>query len=130
LLLDVQATWQVEQPQGGLPNYRASAEGGISFTVSPRACSPEQGCLGLLLIAVFTGVDASNLLALDGYINTINDRSPTAKVFRTDEGVVLLQAYINSAYGISYANAQAQILVFGQDINMMREALAAFQESR
>ena len=41
---------------------------------------------------------------------------------------MILQSYLNAAFGVSYANAQAQLLVFGQEIGKLREALTAFSE--
>ncbi len=127
LLTDVQATWRIEMNEQGEANYRASAEGGLNFTLAPRACSPETGCLGLMALAVYTGIDTSNTAQLDALLNDLNDRSATAKVYRSSGGVVILQAYINSSYGISYANAQSQLLVFGQNIVSISQALAGFE---
>ena len=127
LLTDIQATWRVEANEQGGINYRASADGGLNFTLAPRACSPENGCLGLMILAVFTAVDTSDQTQIDAFLNDLNDQSATAKVYRSGNGVVILQAYINSSYGISYGNAQAQLLIFGQNIVSVRQALSAFE---
>lgn len=123
LLADVQATYTVEQDNAGQLTYRASTEGGINFVLAPRSCTAEQGCLGLVLIAVFTDVNAPSTAALDTFINQFNDRFPTAKVMRGGQGMVALQGYINAAYGTSYRNVQAQLLVFGEDISNLSRAL-------
>jgi hypothetical protein len=127
LLLDLQSTWQVEPNPEAEPNYRAVSSTGISYTVSPRSCSEERGCSALLVLSVFTGVDTSDLLALDGFLHRINDRLPTAKVYRADGSIIILQTWINAAGGITYRNAQAQMLIFGRDVDEVRRALAAFQ---
>lgn len=127
LLTDIQADWRIEANAQGEINYRASAEGGLNFTLAPRACSPETGCLGLMVLAVFTGVDTSNQAQIDAFLNDLNDQSATAKVYRSGDGIVILQAYINSSYGISYANAQAQLLIFGQNIVAVSGALSDFE---
>ncbi len=127
LLTDVQADWRIEASAQGEINYRASAEGGLNFTLAPRACSPETGCLGLMVLAVFTGVDTTDPARIDAFLNDLNDQSATAKVYRSGDGIIILQAYINSSYGISYANAQAQLLVFGQNIVAVSGALSAFE---
>lgn len=128
LLLDVQATWDIEAGAEGQKVYRASADGGIAFTLSPRACNDDGGCVGLLLIAVFTRNDQRSLAELDQLLNRYNDMNPNGKVYRTNEGVVVLQGYMNAAYGISYSNAQSQLLVFGQEITKLRQVLTAFGE--
>lgn len=130
LLLDVQTNFNIEAGPNGEKVFRAQADGGIAFTVSPRACSPENGCAGLLMIAVFTRSDSRNLGELDALLNRYNDLNPNGKVYRMDDGMVVLQGYINAAYGVSYANAQAQLLVFGQEIGKVRDTLTAFGEGR
>jgi hypothetical protein len=130
LLLDVQANFNIEAGPEGSKVYRAQAEGGIAFTLSPRACSAENGCVGLLLIAVFSGADTSRLGELDRVLNRYNDLNPSGKVYRTDEGIVVLQGYINAVYGISYPNAQTQLLLFGEEIVKVRDTLNAFSEGR
>ena len=127
LLQDVQATWTVETDAQGNTNYRASAEGGINFTLAPRACSEQSGCLGMMMLAVFTGVNAPSMTELDAFLNRLNDTSGTIKVFRNAQGVVVLQEYMNAAGGISYRNAQAQLYVFGEDIVAVSRALAQFE---
>jgi hypothetical protein len=130
LLLDVQANFNIESGPNGEKVYRAQADGGIAFTLSPRACAEESGCVGLLLIAVFTRSDSRNLGELDALLNRYNDLNPNGKVYRMEDGTVVLQGYINSAYGVSYANAQAQLLLFGQEIVRVRQTLTAFSEGR
>ncbi len=130
LLEDVQANWQVERsPDGGL-TYRASAPGGLNFVAAPRSCGTEVGCVGLVLVALFDDVQVDDAARLDAFINGHNDKFPTAKVMRDAQGMIALQAYINAAYGISYRNAQAQLLVFGQDISALARALAEFEQSQ
>lgn len=128
LLQDVRATWTVEQGADGNINYRANAEGGINFTLAPRACSEETGCLGMMMIAIFTGVNPPSTVQLDAFLNDFNDSSATAKVFRNEEGIVVLQGYINASYNISYRNAQTQLLIFGQDIVALSRALALLEQ--
>ena len=128
LLQDVQATWTIETNERGESNYRARAEGDINFTMSPRACSPETGCLGLILLAVFTGVNAPSTAELDAFVNRANDQSATAKVYRSGNNIIILQEYINAAYGISYRNAQNQLLIFGQDIVAVSRGLTQFEQ--
>jgi hypothetical protein len=130
LLLDGQATWRVEGGPDGRPVYRASVQDGLAFTVQPQACGPEAGCLGLVLIATFAPVEGLSLAALDDMLNRFNDANSSAKAYRTAQGVVLQQAYINAAFGISYANARAQTLVFGRNCTALQEALAALGEGR
>ena len=130
LLLDVRATWETEPSIDGHTNYRASAEGGLNFTLSPRACSERIGCLGLMMLAVYTDVRAPNMAALDGFLNQLNDTSPSVKVFRNTQGTVVLQSYINSAGGITYRNAQSELLVFGQDIVSVSQAIARFEQQQ
>lgn len=130
LLLDVQATWRTEPSPEGLTNYRASAEGGLSFTLAPRACSAEQGCTGLMMLAIFTGVETQSAAQLDAILNELNDQIPTAKLLRGGDGIVIIQAYINASFGITYTNARAQLLVFGQDIVAVRQALATLQSAQ
>lgn len=128
LLLDVQANFEIEASADGGKVFRASADGGLAFTLSPRACSPETGCVGLLMIAIFTRNDDRSLIDLDTVLNRYNDLNPNGKVYRTADGTVVLQGYINAVYGVSYANAQAQLLVFGQEIGKVREQLGAFSQ--
>lgn len=130
LLLDVKTTWQVEPGTDGRSIYRASADGGINFTLMPQACAPEQGCRAIMVIATFTRGDTRSLAELDTFLNVFNDQVPSAKAYRTGDGTVILQSYINAAFGISYANAQAQLLVFGQDIQAIRAGLTEFGEGR
>jgi len=127
LLQDVQATWQVEQLEDGNVNYRAQAAGGLNFTLAPRACSEQTGCVGLLMLAIYTGVNASNGAQFDAFLHRLNDSSATIKVFRNPNGVVILQGYINAAGGITYRNTQAQLLLFGEDIVTVSRALAQFE---
>lgn len=129
LLQDVQSTWAVDQDADGNTNYRANAEGGINFTLAPRACSEETGCLGMMMIAIFTGLNPPSTAQLDAFLNDFNDSSATAKVFRNEQGIVVLQGYVNASYGISYRNAQTQLLIFGQDIVALSRALAAFEQA-
>ena len=128
LLQDIQATWRYEQVSDGSTVYRASAEGDINFTLAPRACSPEGGCTGLMVIALFQGVNAPSAAQLDAFINQFNDLHPTAKVLRSPEGTVALQTYVNAAYGVSYRNVQEQFLVFGQNISILSQALTRFEQ--
>lgn len=130
LLLDVRANFNIEAGAEGQKIFRAQADGGIAFTLSPRACAAETGCAGLLMIAVFTRKDSRNLGELDALLSRYNDVNPNGKVYRMENGTVVLQGYINAAFGISYANAQAQLLVFGQEIAKVRETLTAFGEGR
>ncbi len=126
LLLDVQANWQVEQGANGETIYRAQAGEGLAFALTPRACSAEQGCLGLLMVATFTRSDERSLAEIDEFINQYNNLNANSKAVRAGNEAVVLQSYINSAFGISYANAQAQLLVFGQEIQKMRSELTTF----
>lgn len=128
LLLDVQATWRIDAGAQGRSVYRASADGGIAFTLSPGGCGAETGCTGIVLIATFARNDARSLTELDQLLNFYNDANPTAKVYRTGDGVVILQSYVNAVNGVSYANARAQMLVFGQEIGKLRQTLTAFSE--
>lgn len=130
LLLDVQATWTIEAGPDGRSIYRASAAGGINFAVLPRSCSAEQGCTGLLVIANFAGAQADGPPALDEVLNRFNDLNASAKVYRAGESAVVLQSYINALYGISYPNAKAQLLVFGQELQKLREVLTSLGEGR
>ncbi len=127
LLADIQATYTVEQDAEGQATYRASAEGGFNFVLAPRACTPEQGCVGLVLIALFTDVRTPSGPALDSFINQYNDRYPTAKIMRNGQGMIALQSYINVAYGSSYRNVQAQLLVFGENISNLSRTLVAME---
>ena len=127
LLRDVQTTWTVEQAPDGQAIYRVRADGGVAFTATPRACNPETRCVGLLLIAVFTRGDGRTLAELDNFLSNYNDNNPNGKVYRVQDGkAVVLQGYINAANGISYANAQAQLLVFGQELAKIRSQLTEF----
>lgn len=126
LLLDVQATWQVEQDASGATVYRAQAGEGIAFALSPRSCSAEQGCVGLLMLATFTRSDDRSATEMDAFINAYNNLNPNSKALRAGDQAVVLQSYVNAVYGITYANAQAQLLVFGQEIQKMRAELTAF----
>jgi len=128
LLLDVGTNWNIEAGPDGQKVYRASAEGGVNFTLSPRACAAETGCVGLLLIAVFTRSDQRSLGELDQLLNRYNDLNPNGKAYRVEDGTVVLQGYVNAVYGVSYANAQAQILVFGQELGKLRNELTVFSE--
>ena len=130
LLLSVQANFNIESGANGQKVFRVAADGGIAFTVSPRSCSPETGCLSLLMVAVFTGNDTSDVGKLDELLHRYNDLNPAGKVYRAGDGVVVLQDYLNAAYGISYGNAQTQLLVFGSEINKIRNELNAFSQSR
>ncbi len=125
LLLDGQATWRIEGGPDGRAVYRVSAQDGINFTVQPQACTADQGCASLLVIATFPARDGVDLLKLDRLLSRFNDVNATAKVYRTSDGTVLLQAYINAAFGISYANAQAQLLIFGRNLQALRAELMA-----
>ncbi|MEL7197342.1 MAG: hypothetical protein AAGL10_03415 [Pseudomonadota bacterium] len=129
LLLAVEANWQTQAGAEGRVVYRANAQGGINFTLVPRACSEEQGCLALVVLANFTGVQVENASVLDNFVHRFNDANPSAKVYRIGENGIVLQAYINSAQGISFANAQAQLLVFGQDLIVLREELTALSSA-
>lgn len=128
LLLDVQANFDIETSPDGGKVFRASADGGLAFTLSPRACGPETGCVGLLMIAVFTRNDGRSLSDLDTLLNRYNDLNPNGKAYRVADGTVVLQGFINAAYGVSYPNAQAQLLVFGQEMGKLREELSAFSQ--
>lgn len=128
LLADIRATHRVERASDGSTVYRASAEGQINFTLAPQACSQETGCRGLMLIAIFNDLRAPDPTRLDAFVNSFNDRNPTAKLIRGPNGIVALQAYINASFGISYRNAQAQMLVFGENIVQTSRALAAFEQ--
>jgi len=128
LLLDVGTNWNIEAGPEGQKVYRVSAEGGVNFTLSPRGCSAETGCVGLLLIAVFTRNDQRSPGELDQLLNRYNDLNPNGKAYRVEDGTVVLQGYVNAVYGVSYANAQAQILVFGQELGKLRNELTVFSE--
>ncbi len=125
LLLDGQTTWRVESGPDGRPVYRVSAQGGLNFTVQPQVCAPDQGCTGLLVIATFPPAAPLKLDVLDTLLRRFNDTIATAKVYRTDDGTVLLQAYVNAAFGISYANAQAHLLVFDRNVQTLRSDLSS-----
>ena len=127
LLLDGQTTWRIEGGPDGRAVYRVSAQDGINFTVQPQACTAEQGCTGLLVIATFAADNGTDMSTLDTLLNRFNDVNTTAKVYRTSEGAVLLQAYINAAFGISYPNAQAQLLIFGRNVQALRAELTALK---
>lgn len=126
LLLDVQATWQVEQNADGATVYRAQAGEGVAFALSPRSCSAEQGCVGLLMLATFTRNDERSSAEMDAFVNAFNNLNPNSKALRAGDQAIVLQSYVNAVYGITYANAQAQLLVFGQEIQKMRNELTAF----
>ena len=126
LLRDVGADFSVEAGIEGQKIYRARAPDGMVFSLAPRACSSQDGCVGLLLIAVFTRSDRRSIVELDDVLNRYNDLNPNGKVYRMKDGTVVLQGYINAVHGISHANAQAQLLVFGQEVAKVREALRAF----
>lgn len=126
----MQVNFNIEAGGEGRKVFRAQADGGIAFTLSPQACAAETGCAGLLMIAIFTRSDSRNLGELDALLSRYNDLNPNGKVYRMEDGTVVLQGYINAAYGISYANAQAQLLVFGQEITKVRQSLTAFGEGR
>ncbi|MHA7818572.1 MAG: hypothetical protein ACX930_02870 [Erythrobacter sp.] len=128
LLADIQATHRVEPGNDGFSIYRATTGEGINFTLAPRACSADVGCQGLMLLAVFSDLRSPDSPRLDTFIHIFNDRNPTAKLIRGPNGIILLQGYINAAFGISYRNAQAQLLVFGQNIVKTSQALAAFEQ--
>lgn len=130
LLQDVGTTVQVLPGENTVTRYRASTENGISFTAFPASCSEEAGCVGLVLVAIFGEVEVPAGQSLDTFLHRFNDANPTAKVFRGPQGNVVLQAYINAANVISYANAQSQLLVFGQDIVRTSRALNAFQNGQ
>ncbi len=129
LLLAVEATWRTEPGPHGRSLYRASADGGINFTLLPQACSVEQGCVALLVLANFTGVETESTKVMDTFLHRFNDAYPSAKVYRVSDDGVVLQAYFNAAQGISFANAQAQLLVFGQNLVQLRSELTALQEA-
>ena len=101
LLLDVQTNFNIEAGPNGQKVFRASAGQNINFTVSPRACNAEAGCVGLMLIATFTRSDQRGLAELDALLNQYNDLNTNAKIYRTPDGTVLLQSYINAVHGIS-----------------------------
>ncbi len=126
LLLDVQTTWQVETDANGGTVYRAQSGTGISFALTPRACTPQQGCVGLLMVATFVREDTRPRAEINEFINQYNDLNASSKAVRAGDQAIVLQGYVNSAYGISYANAQAQLLVFGQEIQKMRASLTEF----
>ncbi|MEO9462796.1 MAG: YbjN domain-containing protein [Marinomonas sp.] len=126
LLLDVQASWQVEAGTNGRSIYRASADGGIAFTVMPRACDERLTCRSLMVLTPFTRSDKRSLAQLDAFISAFNDQTPSGKAYRMQDGTVVLQSYLNAAGGISFANARAQMLVYGQNLVKLREGLAAF----
>lgn len=130
LLLDVQANWQVEAGANSRSIYRASAEGGIVFTAIPRACDAQKTCRSLTVLTPFTRNDRRNLASLDAFISAFNDQNPSAKVYRINDGTVVLQSYLNAAGGISTANARAQLLVFGQNIVKLRSGLEKFAEGQ
>ena len=130
LLLDVRATWDTEPSIDGHTNYRASAEGGLNFTLSPRACSEQNGCLGLMMLAVYTDVRAPNMAALDGFLNQLNDTSPSVKVFRNTQGTVVLQSYINSTNNITYHNTQSKLLIFNQNIISINQTITQFKQQQ
>ncbi|MEL7218358.1 MAG: hypothetical protein AAGK01_08005, partial [Pseudomonadota bacterium] len=95
LLLDVGASWNIEGGPNGEKVYRASADGGVNFTLSPRACAAETGCVGLLLITVFTRNDQRSVSELDELLHRYNDLNPNGKAYRVEGGAVVLQGYIN-----------------------------------
>ena len=130
LLRDVQATWQVEAGPQNVVNYTASAEGGLNFVLSPRSCDREGRCVGLVMLALFDGLRVRDVAQLDTVLHRFNDLDATAKVYRAGRDTVLLQGYINAAYGISYDNARAQLLVFGQDIVSTSRTLTAFEQTQ
>lgn len=127
LLEDVGTSVQVLPSETGVTRYRASTQNGITFTAFPAACSEQMGCVGLVTVAIFDQVEVPAGASLDTFLHRFNDANPSAKVFRGPQGNVVLQAYINAANVISYANAQSQLLVFGQDIVRTSQALRAFQ---
>lgn len=130
LLDGVEVAWRIDQDANGDLTYRATAQSGVSFVAAPRSCTTEQGCIGLVLVSVFDGVNVTDLARFDAFVHQFNDRFPTAKVVRNGPQTVTLQAYINAAYGISYQNAQAQMLTFGQDITNLSRALTAFENAQ
>lgn len=130
LLADMRASAQVMQDPNGGVTYRAVTEDGINLTLAPRACNDQGVCTALMMVVVFDGLNVRNYAQLDALINQYNDRNPTAKVLRSPQGVVALQGYIDAAYGISYRNAQAQMLQFGQDLAAVGRALVAFERSQ
>ena len=126
LLLDVQADWQIEAGANGRSIYRASANGGVAFTVMPQACDERLTCRALMVLTPFTRSDKRKLAELDAFISSFNDQTPSGKAYRLNDGTVVLQSYLNAAGGISFANARAQLLVYGQNLVKLREGLTAF----
>ena len=127
-LLDaVEVEWKIDQDASGNLTYRASAESGATFVAIPQSCETDAGCLGLVLVAAFEGIKVANPGRLDAFVHRFNDSFPTAKVVRSGPGTVTLHAYINAAYGTTFQNAQAQMLVFGQDIANLSRALVALE---
>ena len=127
ILADLNAQWTVEQGADGSLTYRATTQEGINFVLAPRSCDAQNVCVGLVLIALFDDLNAPNAARLDAFINQYNDLYPTSKVMRNPQGLVALQSYINAAYGVTYRNVQAQLLVFGQNITNLSRALLAFE---
>lgn len=127
LLQDLGTRVQLDQGQDGVTRYRASADGGINFTAFPAACSDETGCVGLITVAIYSGLEIPADASLDDFLNRFNDANPSAKVFRTPANEVVIQSYINAANVITYRNALSQLLVFGRDVLRARQSLAEFQ---
>jgi len=128
LLTDVGTSVEVlPGAENTVTRYRASTNDGVNFVVFPAACAQETGCVGLITVAIFDGLEVSDAASLDAFLHRFNDANPTAKVFRSPQGSVVLQSYINAANIITYRNAQSQLLVFGRDIVRTSRALLAFQ---
>lgn len=130
LLNDMQANWTVERGPDGNLIYRAVSDGDLNFTLAPTACRAGEGCTALILIAVFSDLEVANAAQLDAFLHSFNDRNPSAKVVRSENGLIVLQSYVNAIGGISYRNLQAQMLIFGENIIATSRALLFFDQSQ
>ena len=127
LLQDLGARVEVVPVEEGNPRYRASTEGGVNFTAIPAACSAEAGCVGLIVVAILSGFEVPENVDLSEYVHRYNDANPTAKMFLSRAGQVVLQDYINAANVTTYRNAQSQLIVFGNDVVRASRALMQLQ---
>ena len=130
LLADMQVEWTVERGETGDLVYRAIGSGNMNFMLMPAACRPGEGCVGLVLMAVFTGLQPNNVGQLDAYLHQFNDTYPSAKLIRTASGPIILQGFINATGGVSYRNVQAVVGDFLENIGTAGRALASFEQSQ
>ncbi len=120
VLSELGAVWQASQGADGAPFIAANAGGEVVFFLQPTACrgANHTNCIGLSMVALFTGA------ADPQTVSAFNYRYAFASAGIDPAGNAYINRYEIADYGLPRGNLAMSILVFVEQIKMLRKELS------